>query len=145
MNSAGRVNGWVTHERLDDEVIAINLESGAYFAFDGVAADCWSLLAAGFDTEHVAKAVAERYAVDPARTTTDVTQFVAQLEDARLITPPGPDADASAPDGDPLPAPVGPLVYAAPAVDRFDDLEELLLLDPIHEVDEAGWPVAAAE
>ena len=31
-----RVSPWVTHERLDDEVIAINLETGAYYALDGV-------------------------------------------------------------------------------------------------------------
>ena len=35
--------------------------------------------------------------------------------------------------------------YTAPAVQKYDDLEDLLLLDPIHEVDEAGWPVARAD
>jgi hypothetical protein len=35
--------------------------------------------------------------------------------------------------------------YRSPAIERFDDLEELLVLDPIHEVDEAGWPVTPAD
>jgi hypothetical protein len=35
--------------------------------------------------------------------------------------------------------------YQAPTIERFDDLEELLVLDPIHEVDEAGWPVTRAD
>ena len=26
-------------------------------------------------------------------------------------------------------------------MEKYDDMQELLLLDPIHEVDEAGWPV----
>jgi hypothetical protein len=33
-----------------------------------------------------------------------------------------------------------PLVYTPPAIERFDDLADLLLLDPIHEVTEPGWP-----
>jgi hypothetical protein len=143
MSAESRVNPWVTHERLDDEVIAINLETGAYFAFTGVAADCWSLVSAGLDVPGTAAAVAERYGVDIERSTGDVSQFVAKLEAAGLITG---QADASAtPESVGLPPPNGPLAYAAPVVDSFEDLEDLLLLDPIHEVDEAGWPVAAAE
>jgi Coenzyme PQQ synthesis protein D (PqqD) len=137
------VNPWVTHERLDDEVIAINLETGAYFAFGGVAADCWSLLVAGCDASHSAIAIAERYGVDAERSSRDVVEFVTQLEAAGLITKElGAEA---APDNVELPTPTGPLAYAAPVVDSFEDLEDLLLLDPIHEVDEAGWPIAAAE
>ena len=137
-----QVNPWVTHERLDDEVIAINLETGAYFAFDGVAATL--PFAAGLGAERVAGAIADRYAIDSTRAAADIGQFVAQLEDARLITSADPAAEV-ADTGSTLPAPVGPLVYVAPVVDQFDDLEELLLLDPIHEVDESGWPVAATE
>jgi hypothetical protein len=36
-------------------------------------------------------------------------------------------------------------VYKPPAIERFDDLEELLVLDPIHEVDEAGWPATPVD
>ena len=32
----------MTHERLDDEVIAINLETGFYYALVGAAADVWT-------------------------------------------------------------------------------------------------------
>ena len=39
-----------------------------------------------------------------------------------------------------------PESYEAPAVHKYTDMENLLLLDPIHEVEEeAGWPHAAAE
>ncbi|MSO78744.1 MAG: PqqD family protein [Acidimicrobiia bacterium] len=143
MSAESRLNPWVTHERLDDEVIAINLETGAYFAFSGVAADCWSLVVAGLDRAGAAAAIAERYGVDVERSRSDVSQFVTQLEAAGLIMG---EADAGAtPESVGLPTPNGPLAYTAPVVDSFEDLEDLLLLDPIHEVDEAGWPVAAAE
>ena len=30
--------------------------------------------------------------------------------------------------------------YVTPAFDRYTDMAELLLIDPVHDVDEAGWP-----
>jgi len=30
--------------------------------------------------------------------------------------------------------------FEKPKLQKFTDMQDLLLLDPIHEVDEAGWP-----
>ena len=30
--------------------------------------------------------------------------------------------------------------FEAPILNKYNDMQELLLLDPIHDVDEAGWP-----
>ena len=32
------------------------------------------------------------------------------------------------------------LTFEHPTIEKYDDMQELLLLDPIHEVDEDGWP-----
>lgn len=143
MVSSTRVNPWVTHERLDGEVIAINLETGAYFALAGVAADCWSLLASDAHADAIVATLSARYAVDATRVGDDLAGFLTQLEDAGLVVREQSADDL--PNGAPLPHAAGPLEYATPVLERYDDLEELLLLDPIHEVDIAGWPVAAAE
>ena len=37
----------------------------------------------------------------------------------------------------PLPLPAS---FSPPVFEKFMDLQDLLLLDPIHEVDEIGWP-----
>jgi Coenzyme PQQ synthesis protein D (PqqD) len=137
-----RVSPWVTHERLDDEVIAINLETGAYYALDGVAADCWVLSARGSEIDDLVVAITERYEVAEPQARSDVTGFLEELLRERLVV--------AGNDTEPLPAsPLPPLpakkAYVAPAVQKYDDLEDLLLLDPIHEVDEAGWPVARAD
>ncbi len=36
----------------------------------------------------------------------------------------------------------GPLSFEAPILNRFTDMEEMLLLDPILYVDVSGWPEA---
>jgi hypothetical protein len=131
----------VRHERLDDEVIAIDLESGAYFALDDVAADCWSILAAGGTVDAAVDATVAHFDVPPETVRNDVERFVNELVRVRLLAP-----------VDREPVPVAPpraakptREYRAPRIERFDDLEELLVLDPIHEVDEAGWPVTRAD
>ena len=34
--------------------------------------------------------------------------------------------------------------YSPPVLNSYTDMEELLLLDPIHDVDQAGWPMPKA-
>ena len=33
--------------------------------------------------------------------------------------------------------------YVSPGVDKYTDMQELILLDPVHEVDAIGWPAPA--
>jgi len=140
-----RAAPWIAHERLDDEVMAIDLESGVYYALDDVAADAWTLLAGGVDLDRAAALLAERYEVDPDRVRADLSDYATVLERDRLLLR-GEDGDNDLTDlADLLPVPMRPLEYAAPAVSRYDDLEALLKLDPVHEVDEAGWPVPRAD
>jgi hypothetical protein len=134
----------VTHERLDDEVIAINLETGAYYALDGPSADCWTLVAAGAAPDEMVALLDARYDVSPEVVRADVAAFLAQLVEQGLAAE--TDAPVAA-EGDPpaLPTGAAAVPYAAPSLTRYDDLDDLLLLDPIHEVDDAGWPIARAE
>jgi hypothetical protein len=138
-------NAWVTHERLDDEVIAINLETGAYFALDAAAADAWTLFAAGSSTDEVVTGLAARYATSPDTLPADVSAFAAELVEQGLATETA-DAPTPADDAAPLPAAGDePRAYTPPSLLRYDDLADMLLLDPIHEVDDVGWPIARTE
>jgi hypothetical protein len=41
------------------------------------------------------------------------------------------------------PAPIGTAEFHAPVLQVYSDMQDLLLLDPIHEVDATGWPMPA--
>jgi hypothetical protein len=144
-----RVSQWVTHERLDDEVIAINLETGAYYALEGTAADCWDVTAAGAAVDDVVAMLLGRYDVDADTARADAARLLEELLEERLVVGDGDAAPAAANGSGAGPASSPPSAsrraYAAPEIQKYDDLEDLLLLDPIHEVDEAGWPVARAD
>ncbi|MFM8896863.1 MAG: PqqD family protein, partial [Actinomycetales bacterium] len=134
-----RISPMVTHEQLDGDVIAIHLETGMYYTFDGVAADCWQGLVAGVPIEIIADRVSDGYRIAPEVALTDVNAFIAALESERLVLDDSGAAAASDAAAFEVRSGDG-RGYVAPVVQRYDDLEDLLLLDPIHEVDDAGWP-----
>jgi hypothetical protein len=133
----------VAHERVDDEVIAINLATGAYFSMTGAAADCWTLLVGGTAPDAAAQALAERYGTDLSLVQADVSSLAGRLVEEGLLAE-RPTANGSGRDQVVLPA-QAPGTYRTPALEKFDDMEELLLLDPIHDVDSAGWPLLPTE
>lgn len=133
------VNAYVKHDRLDDEVMVIDLDSGAYFALTGAAADAWDLLAAGHPQIETATLLAHRYDVPLERAVEDLRVFVEDVVRERLLA----DAPPRAMEDPPLPAPCSP--YASPRIERFDELADLLLLDPVHEVEPTGWPLGKAQ
>ena len=126
----------VTHERLDDEVIAINLETGIYYALVGTAADIWSTFDPAGTVSATVAVLAERYGSPPEEVGADVEAFARRLETAGLLTERSatPDTPASLP---PLPPDVH---WGSPELEEYRDMADLVLLDPIHQVDETGWP-----
>jgi hypothetical protein len=110
----------VISEVLDGEAIIIDSMTGAYFTLDADGTAMWARLTAdGTSLEELAEATQ----LDPAR----VAQVAVELAAAGLVMVDGQLAEATS--------------SAPPAVTKYMDMEELLLLDPIHDVDPAGWPV----
>ena len=130
----------VAHERVEDEVIAINLTTGTYFSLCDSAADAWTLLVDGADVAGAATALGAAHGMETANLITDLQAYVVALVEAGLLV----EDPNSAPSAVAAP-PSTSRAYTAPRIERYDDMEELLLLDPIHEVDDAGWPIVPVE
>ena len=129
----------VVFERFDDEVLAINLETGTYYSLPGVSAQIWDwLVVTGADIEAVKKALVLRYDGNDTAIGNAVTQFVDKMRQDSLIIPFESAAAAATIE-------IGPGIekkpFSEPTVEMYTDLQDLLLLDPIHDVDERGWPV----
>jgi len=127
----------VIFERFEGEVIAIHLDRGTYYSLNAAAADIFELISAQSDLPTVIAALNARYASAPGQIESDVTAFVTRLRDEGLIQPAtgtaGPAALAPAP-------PAGRPAFEAPTLSVHRDMQELFLLDPVHDVAEAGWP-----
>ncbi|MFO1060877.1 MAG: PqqD family protein [Dongiaceae bacterium] len=128
----------VVQETIDGESVIINLDTGRYFSLDGAAAEAWQALVAGQDASEVARRIALGWSGPPAEIEAAVAGFFAEVQAEGLVRPATPD---DAPAVPPAPAAAAaPQPFAGLRLRRYDDLEELLLLDPVHDVDESGWP-----
>ena len=131
----------VIFERFDDELVAINLDKGTYHSMAGSATDAFLLLSEEATVPELADALAAKYGATPAEIETALVPFLEQLQIEQLIAPVeirksrGPlrvEGDGTG------------RAFLAPSLQAFHDLEGLLLLDPIHEVGDEGWPPTAS-
>jgi Coenzyme PQQ synthesis protein D (PqqD) len=136
-----RVNApQVIHESIDGEVIIINLETGNYYSVKGSGAHVWDVIQAvpAVSTSSVADAVAPSYDAAREELAPAIDEFVGRLRQEGLVAETaGP---AVAPSASPAPGNGGRLVFEAPRLEKYTDMQDLVLLDPVHEVDEQGWP-----
>jgi hypothetical protein len=117
----------------EGEIIALNLSTGTYCSLRELGAALWRDLAAGHPVEALA-ALASGSLGSPQ----PVLDFAAQAVAQGLMRP---AADAAAPV-------IGPQLAGALAdgqknlvFEVHEDMKTLILLDPVHEVDETrGWP-----
>ena len=116
-----------------DETVVANLESGLFYSLTGAAIPLWGWIADGTPTDALAERFIATEDMVPAAIAEAIEGFVAQLIDEGLIAPAAHESTPSA-----SPAPVS---FVKPAIERFDDLQGLLLVDPIHDVGPQGWPL----
>lgn len=119
-------------ECFETEVIVVNLVSGTYFSLRDTAADAWVRMAAGQSPEAVHTAWSAQFpGVETMRC--DVERYFGELLAEGLIRA---DARAQAETQKTIPL----NAYLPPALEKYTDMQDLLLLDPVHDVDETGWP-----
>lgn len=129
----------VVHEVIDGEVVIINVRSGHYYHLRDSAAVIWAALAGGTTLGALRAAMEGRWAADAAAVGPSVDRFVGFLSDEKIVVasrePQAVGASLAAPA-----TVADPTVFAEPVIERFTDMADLLTLDPVHDVDETGWP-----
>jgi hypothetical protein len=145
LQSRIRVNSpQVISEHIDGETVMINLQTGAYYSLNASAARIWGLLPRdrGVLADEVVGVLRSEQA-EAADLAAQVANFLDQLLDEQLVVPVDADgAHARPSEGAEIPPATESTSqpWEAPSLTRFDDMQDLLLLDPVHEVDERGWP-----
>lgn len=118
----------------EGEIIALNLASGTYFSLRDLGAVLWRDLAAGHPVEALAVlASGSLGGVQP------VLDFAANATAQGLMRP---AARGATPTGQPqMTAALASGIAPALVFEVYEDMKSLILLDPVHEVDETrGWP-----
>jgi hypothetical protein len=124
----------VVCETIDDETILIHLGTGIYYSLDGVGSVIWQLAEAGHQPADIAAAIREAFpdVADPGAV---VRTLIGELVLEDLLVEGAPE-NVGAP-----PVVAWPATFADPALQKYTDMQEFMLVDPLHEVEEeAGWP-----
>jgi hypothetical protein len=121
-------------ELFDGELIIAHYGSGFYYSVSEAGALVWQGLRSGLSVEDTTAWLVGHYPDAAATIPAAVEGFVARMSAEGLLIP----ANASVP-GEARPETL-PAAFGTPEFERFEDLQELLLLDPVHDVAEAGWP-----
>ena len=129
----------VVGEVIDGEAVIMDLASGYYFSSLGVGAAIWHCIELGCKKEIIASALSQRFPDAAPEIATDIDQFMDQLQQHGLIREVAVARQDAIVD-DKILADISE--YAVPNIQSYTDMQDLLLLDPVHEVDETGWPQA---
>lgn len=127
----------IVWQAFEDELVVINLESGTYYSLDRAGAVIWRLVEAGASAAEAVGHVLKSGAPPEARD--QVLEFWAKLLEEGLISAALDGAEPKDTSGDMV------VPWAPPSITVYTDMQDLFLLDPIHDVDEAGWPSRPAE
>ena len=125
----------VISEAFEDEVVAVNFDTGSYYGMRTTALTIWNLLEQGASTQTLTRHMTSLYHGDEQTIVQTVSEFLEQLRTHGLIAEASSGVDAS-----PEPAADRRGPWEPPVLSVYEDMKELLLLDPIHDVDEQGWP-----
>jgi hypothetical protein len=133
----------IVSEEIDGEVIIVNLKNGNYYSLTQSATAIWAGIQRHATLEQIRDGLAIRYSGDAASMDRGLAELIKALEGEELIRQQtadeadSPVAESSAGDSPPQ----AKEAYLPPVFERFTDMGDLLLLDPVHEVeDEKGWP-----
>lgn len=143
----------VVYELFEDEVVIINFDNGNYFSLRKSGIDIWKMILNGDSAKEIGENLEKMYQCDRSIVTQEVSDLIGLLEEANLIKRITRsswqeiinskeiqiDFEKNSIDGEKK------QVFEKPLFEKFTEMEDLLLVDPIHEVDESGWPYANGE
>jgi len=132
----------VVHETIEGETILLNLGTGNYYSIEWPGTAIWDLLVETGDTEGIRNAFVEANIDKQSEVDEAYTKFIEKLIEEELVVTIG-NGDASTFTIDENSE--KEFSKAASKLDKltinkYSDMQDMLLLDPIHDVDDKGWP-----
>src|SRR5262245_37424348 len=140
-------NPELVFETIEGETVIVDLGTGSYFSLVGAGSIVWTELTAGRSLDETLTRLNLEFDAAPPEIEKEVRDLLQELARENLIiavqtTAADPKSVESAPGG-PDERPLSKRTFEPPRLQKFADMQELLLLDPVHDVDPTGWPHAA--
>lgn len=136
----------IAHETIDNEVVMVNLKNGSYYSLDKVGAAVWNYIDKGISQKRIVGLITNQYFGENSKIEVSIAKLFAELKKEELIILSDSvnnnttDKDISFDSLE-----IEKKHFEKPVLQKFTDMQDLLLLDPIHDVDEMGWPKKSSD
>lgn len=130
----------VISETIDGETIIINLNTGDYYGANITAAIIWDQIKANNSTEAIIQYFLDHYNEDEIVIKESVVEIIDTLLKDNLIFELELAEGISNKNNKESLKLQEKEIFIKPKIDQYDDMKEMLLADPIHDVNEYGWP-----
>ena len=140
MNRFFTVKPSVVHEQFNNEIVIVNLDSGAYYSAQNVANAIWTWVCDGLSQADILGRIRVEYSGDGNEISNSTAAFLDRLVEEGLVDQ--QDLAETTGNGAGAVLDVSAKAFSTPLLVKYTDMEMMLLLDPIHEVDQEGWPTA---
>jgi hypothetical protein len=124
-------------EIFDNEVVAVNLDVGIYYSITGWSAKVWQMIQNGLSIEEM-EHILTKYYDDSCNVNESLAKFAQELLEKNLIVSRNPQDKPISTDLQFEKIDKMPKLF----IEEFSDMQDILLLDPVHDVDDSGWPSA---
>jgi hypothetical protein len=129
----------VYHEKIGDEIVAIHYATGRYYAIRCAGTVVWELLSEQPRTrDSLLQDLARYFELPIATIQAEIEAFLDTLDAEELTlkisAQSGKEEAATTPDSTSSPK------YSPPIIEIKQDMEDMILLDPIHDIGKHGWP-----
>lgn len=140
-----RISGWqpaaprIVAESIDEEVIAVDLMAGIYHSITGAGVVVWDGLTRGLVGDELVQLLCTHFEVSEKAASAEVDDVIAKFVEFDLIFPRKEKVENKG-DDKTEPAKAIKEPFERTSIIVYRDMEDVLRLDPVHDVDEHGWP-----
>ncbi len=137
---------FVVHELLDHELTVINLEEGHYYIGRNSAVEIFLALSSPKSVEDLKTQMLAEFEVAEGELEAETKKLIDLWLTNNLIRETEPEANLNEAEDNSKALSPEKKTWTTPEFLAFDDIKDLLLLDPIHDthLDEQGWPAAGS-
>jgi len=122
----------IAHEVIDGEVIVLQFDTGFYFSIASEGVELWKWLEEGVSYQQIVDAFVPLREDQLKR----LNAFFEVLESEKIVK----KTEMATPHARASILPAQKVPFPNLTLERYGDMQDLLMADPIHEVDAAGWP-----
>lgn len=132
----------IMFEQFEDETVLVNTENGYYYSLSASGTEVLRLLQEGCKSGDLPRWLFGDADISQQQTPL-IEDFVRQLIGEGILMERSSNNPNRLPEVPPEPACAPPIPFEPPVLERFEEVRDLLMIDPVHQVDQDyGWPKA---